>query len=67
MTADKQKPITDDLSFCRCAVISTLAGGAMATFSCCGMEGRYMVVHIPGDQKILSLSEIGVYGYLAGN
>uniref|UniRef100_A0A8C2CGN6 F5/8 type C domain-containing protein n=1 Tax=Cyprinus carpio TaxID=7962 RepID=A0A8C2CGN6_CYPCA len=50
-----------------CAVISTLAGGAMATFSCCGMEGRYMVVHIPGDQKILSLSEIGVYGYLAGN
>ncbi|KAF4101999.1 uncharacterized protein LOC131523597 [Onychostoma macrolepis] len=50
-----------------CAEISTLAAGATATFSCGGMEGRYMVVHIPGDQKILSLSEVGVYGYLAGN
>uniref|UniRef100_A0A673GWR6 Fucolectin tachylectin-4 pentraxin-1 domain-containing protein n=1 Tax=Sinocyclocheilus rhinocerous TaxID=307959 RepID=A0A673GWR6_9TELE len=50
-----------------CAVISTLADGATATFSCGGMEGRYMIVHIPGDQKILSLSEAGVYGYLAGN
>ncbi|XP_016366749.1 fucolectin-like [Sinocyclocheilus rhinocerous] len=48
-----------------CAVISTLADGATATFSCGGMEGRYMIVHIPGDQKILSLSEAGVYGYLA--
>uniref|UniRef100_A0A673GW51 Fucolectin tachylectin-4 pentraxin-1 domain-containing protein n=1 Tax=Sinocyclocheilus rhinocerous TaxID=307959 RepID=A0A673GW51_9TELE len=45
-----------------CAVISTLADGATATFSCGGMEGRYMIVHIPGDQKILSLSEAGVYG-----
>uniref|UniRef100_A0A673L0R2 Fucolectin tachylectin-4 pentraxin-1 domain-containing protein n=1 Tax=Sinocyclocheilus rhinocerous TaxID=307959 RepID=A0A673L0R2_9TELE len=50
-----------------CAVISTLADGATATFSCGGMEGRYMIVHIPGFQKILSLSEVGVYGYLAGN
>ncbi len=67
MTADEQKRITDDLSVCRCAEISTLAAGATATFSCGGMEGRYMVVHIPGDQKILSLSDVGVYGYLAGN
>uniref|UniRef100_A0A8C1PTG9 Fucolectin tachylectin-4 pentraxin-1 domain-containing protein n=1 Tax=Cyprinus carpio TaxID=7962 RepID=A0A8C1PTG9_CYPCA len=50
-----------------CAVISTLADGATATFSCGGMEGRYMIVHIPGYKKILSLSEVGVYGYLAGN
>ncbi|XP_016116535.1 uncharacterized protein [Sinocyclocheilus grahami] len=50
-----------------CAVISTLADGATATFSCGAMEGRYMIVHIPGDKKILSLSEAGVYGYLAGN
>ncbi|KAI2663082.1 Fucolectin-1 [Labeo rohita] len=50
-----------------CATISTLADGATDTFSCGGMKGRYMIVHIPGDQKILSLSEIGVYGYLAGN
>ncbi|RXN14159.1 hypothetical protein ROHU_009160 [Labeo rohita] len=51
----------------RCSVISTLADGATDTFSCGGMKGRYMIVHIPGDQKILSLSEIGVYGDLAGN
>ncbi|RXN31106.1 hypothetical protein ROHU_004832 [Labeo rohita] len=50
-----------------CATISTLADGATDTFSCGGMKGRYMIVHIPGDQKILSLSEVGVYGYLAGN
>ncbi len=48
-------------------MISTLAEGATDTFSCGGMEGRYMIVHIPGHQKILSLSEVGIYGYLAGN
>ncbi len=48
-------------------VISTLADGATATFSCGWDEGRYMIVHIPGHRKILSLSEVGVYGYLAGN
>ncbi|XP_039505388.1 fucolectin-like [Pimephales promelas] len=31
------------------------------------MVGRYMVVHIPGNDKILSLAEVGVYGDLAGN
>ncbi|KAL0189967.1 hypothetical protein M9458_017066, partial [Cirrhinus mrigala] len=46
-----------------CAVISTLEDGATDTFSCGGMEGRYMIVHIPGDQKILSLSEVAVYEY----
>ncbi|ROL54676.1 Fucolectin-1 [Anabarilius grahami] len=51
----------------RCGVISTLAASATATFSCGGMEGRYVVVHIPGNDKILSLCEVGVYGYLAGN
>ncbi|XP_058625947.1 fucolectin-4-like [Onychostoma macrolepis] len=50
-----------------CGVISTLGAGATATVSCGGMEGRYMVVHIPGDQQILSIAEAGVYGYLAGN
>lgn len=64
---NEQKQITDDLSVCRCGVISTLAAGATATFSCGGMEGRYMVVHIPGKQKILSIVGAGVYGYLAGN
>lgn len=64
---DEQKPITDDLSVCRCGVISTLAASATATFSCGGMVGRYMVVHIIGQLKILSLVEAGVYGTLAGN
>uniref|UniRef100_A0A672LFG1 Fucolectin tachylectin-4 pentraxin-1 domain-containing protein n=1 Tax=Sinocyclocheilus grahami TaxID=75366 RepID=A0A672LFG1_SINGR len=41
--------------------------GATATFSCGAMEGRYMIVHIPGDKKILSLSEAGVYGVPPGN
>ncbi|XP_048039514.1 fucolectin-like [Megalobrama amblycephala] len=50
-----------------CGVISTLAASATATFSCGGMEGRYVVVHIPGNKKILSLCEVGVYWYLAGN
>uniref|UniRef100_A0A671RX42 Fucolectin tachylectin-4 pentraxin-1 domain-containing protein n=1 Tax=Sinocyclocheilus anshuiensis TaxID=1608454 RepID=A0A671RX42_9TELE len=50
-----------------CGVISTLGAGATATFSCGGMVGRYMVVHIPGNLKILSLVEAGVYGTLAGN
>ncbi|XP_077083567.1 uncharacterized protein LOC143736761 [Siphateles boraxobius] len=51
----------------RCAVISSLAASATGTYSCGGMKGRYVIVHIPGDQKILSISEAGVYGYLAGN
>ncbi|XP_067266335.1 uncharacterized protein [Chanodichthys erythropterus] len=50
-----------------CGVISTLAASAAVNFSCGGMEGRYMVVHIPGNLKIVSLCEVGVYGYLAGN
>ncbi|XP_056091694.1 uncharacterized protein LOC130071104 [Rhinichthys klamathensis goyatoka] len=50
-----------------CAVISTIPSGATANYSCGGMEGRYVIVHIPGDQKILTVSEVEVYGYLAGN
>ncbi|XP_043101435.1 uncharacterized protein LOC122349455 [Puntigrus tetrazona] len=50
-----------------CAVISTLGDGATANFSCGGMEGRYMIVQLTGDKRILSLSEVGVFGDLAGN
>uniref|UniRef100_A0A673MNC7 Fucolectin tachylectin-4 pentraxin-1 domain-containing protein n=1 Tax=Sinocyclocheilus rhinocerous TaxID=307959 RepID=A0A673MNC7_9TELE len=50
-----------------CGVISTLGNSGTATFSCGGMVGRYMVVHIPGSRKTLSLVEAGVYGTLAGN
>ncbi|XP_051755487.1 fucolectin-1-like [Ctenopharyngodon idella] len=47
--------------------VLTTSANATTTFSCGGMEGRYVVVHIPGDEKILSLCEVEVYGYLAGN
>ncbi|XP_026117595.1 pentraxin fusion protein-like [Carassius auratus] len=36
-------------------------------FSCGGTEGRYVIVHIPGGGKILTLCEVEVYGYLQGN
>ncbi|XP_043117653.1 uncharacterized protein LOC122360882 [Puntigrus tetrazona] len=50
-----------------CAVISTLSSGATADFSCGAMMGRYVIVHIPGVQKILTLCEVEVYRYLGGN
>uniref|UniRef100_A0A673HFX1 Fucolectin tachylectin-4 pentraxin-1 domain-containing protein n=1 Tax=Sinocyclocheilus rhinocerous TaxID=307959 RepID=A0A673HFX1_9TELE len=58
--------ITDVLSVCRCAVVSTIPSGATANFSCGGIEGRYVTVHIPGDLKILTLCEVEVYGDLIG-
>uniref|UniRef100_A0A8C1JN76 Fucolectin tachylectin-4 pentraxin-1 domain-containing protein n=1 Tax=Cyprinus carpio TaxID=7962 RepID=A0A8C1JN76_CYPCA len=50
-----------------CAVISTIPSGATANFSCKGIEGRYVIVHIPGELKTLTLCEVEVYGYLLGN
>ncbi|XP_051501813.1 uncharacterized protein LOC127410684 isoform X2 [Myxocyprinus asiaticus] len=50
-----------------CAAISTIPSGVTANFSCGGMEGRYVYIHIPGNQKILALCEVGVYGYLLDN
>uniref|UniRef100_A0A8C1LIT8 Fucolectin tachylectin-4 pentraxin-1 domain-containing protein n=1 Tax=Cyprinus carpio TaxID=7962 RepID=A0A8C1LIT8_CYPCA len=35
-----------------------------ANFSCKGIEGRYVIVHIPGELKTLTLCEVEVYGYL---
>uniref|UniRef100_A0A8C1QEU9 Fucolectin tachylectin-4 pentraxin-1 domain-containing protein n=1 Tax=Cyprinus carpio TaxID=7962 RepID=A0A8C1QEU9_CYPCA len=49
-----------------CAVISTIPSGATANFSCKGIEGRYVIVHIPGELKTLTLCEVEVYGYLLG-
>ena len=46
----------------RCAVISSIPAGATYTFKCSGMEGRYVNIVIPGKKKILSLSEVEVYG-----
>nr|XP_055055642.1 uncharacterized protein LOC129440340 [Misgurnus anguillicaudatus] len=50
-----------------CATIVTIPPGANETFYCAGMKGRYVHVHIPGDQHILTLNEVEVYGFLAGN
>ena len=46
----------------RCAVISSIPAGATYTFKCSGMEGRYVNIVIPGKKKILTLSEVEVYG-----
>uniref|UniRef100_A0A8C2BXZ6 Fucolectin tachylectin-4 pentraxin-1 domain-containing protein n=1 Tax=Cyprinus carpio TaxID=7962 RepID=A0A8C2BXZ6_CYPCA len=50
-----------------CAVISTIPSGQTSNFSCGWMEGRYMFVHIPGDQKTLVLCDVKIYGYLTEN
>uniref|UniRef100_A0A8C1PIN1 Fucolectin tachylectin-4 pentraxin-1 domain-containing protein n=1 Tax=Cyprinus carpio TaxID=7962 RepID=A0A8C1PIN1_CYPCA len=44
-------------SVCRCS----------NNYSCYRLEGRYVIIHIPGDWKILTLCEVEVYGYLAEN
>ncbi|XP_051947955.1 uncharacterized protein LOC127619190 [Xyrauchen texanus] len=46
----------------RCAVIPSIAAGASASYSCSGMEGRYVNVFIPGHQTYLTLCEVEVYG-----
>ncbi|XP_065117506.1 uncharacterized protein [Paramisgurnus dabryanus] len=48
-----------------CATIVTIPSGATETFYCAGMKGRYVHVHIPGDQHILTLNEVEVYEFLA--
>ncbi|XP_048039513.1 uncharacterized protein LOC125264316 isoform X2 [Megalobrama amblycephala] len=50
-----------------CAVIPAIPAGESYNYTCNEMEGRYVNVYIPGDQKVLSLCEVGVYGYLAEN
>ncbi|XP_058639035.1 uncharacterized protein LOC131544671 isoform X2 [Onychostoma macrolepis] len=50
-----------------CAVISTIPSGATSNFSCGGIEGRYVIVHISGNLKTLTLCEVEVYGKVMGN
>ncbi|XP_051985488.1 uncharacterized protein LOC127645934 [Xyrauchen texanus] len=45
----------------RCAVISGIPAGKSVSYSCGGMEGRYMNVFIPGDSKSLTLCEVKVF------
>uniref|UniRef100_A0A674A4F3 Fucolectin tachylectin-4 pentraxin-1 domain-containing protein n=1 Tax=Salmo trutta TaxID=8032 RepID=A0A674A4F3_SALTR len=51
----------------RCVVISNIPAGQTNTFQCNEMEGRYVVVLIPGQDKVLTLCELEVYGTTAGN
>ncbi|XP_043085103.1 uncharacterized protein LOC122331663 [Puntigrus tetrazona] len=50
-----------------CAVIPAIPAGESYNYSCDGLDGRYVNIHIPGDGKILLLCEVEVYGYLAEN
>ncbi|XP_048039122.1 uncharacterized protein LOC125263964 [Megalobrama amblycephala] len=50
-----------------CAVIPAIPAGESYNYSCNGMEGRYVIVYVPEDQKVLTLCEVEVYGYLAEN
>ncbi|XP_052458930.1 fucolectin-5-like [Carassius gibelio] len=46
----------------RCGVTSLAPAGSSVSFSCGGMEGRYVNMYIPGIQKSLALCEVEVYG-----
>ncbi|XP_035862418.1 uncharacterized protein LOC116049772 [Sander lucioperca] len=51
----------------RCAVISSIAAGTSETFTCNGMEGRYVNIVIPGRAEYLTLCEVEVTGQPSGN
>ncbi|KAL0977961.1 hypothetical protein UPYG_G00163900 [Umbra pygmaea] len=51
----------------RCAVISHVPAGETHYFQCNEMEGRYVVVVIPGRKEVLTLCEVEVYGSQAGS
>ncbi|XP_059356686.1 fucolectin-1-like [Carassius carassius] len=46
----------------RCGVTSSFPAGSSVSFSCGGMEGRYVNMYIPNIQKYLTLCEVEVYG-----
>uniref|UniRef100_A0A8C1S338 Fucolectin tachylectin-4 pentraxin-1 domain-containing protein n=1 Tax=Cyprinus carpio TaxID=7962 RepID=A0A8C1S338_CYPCA len=46
----------------RCAVTSLVPVGSTVSFSCGGMEGRYVNMYIPNIQAYLTLCEVEVYG-----
>ncbi|XP_059356856.1 fucolectin-1-like [Carassius carassius] len=49
----------------RCGVTSSFPAGSSVSFSCGGMEGRYVNMYIPNILQHLTLCEVEVYG--AGN
>lgn len=46
----------------RCTVIESLPPGTTKTFSCNGMEGRFINIVIPGKKESLTLCEVEVTG-----
>ncbi|XP_052458932.1 fucolectin-4-like [Carassius gibelio] len=46
----------------RCGVTSLVPAGSSVSFSCGGMEGRYVNMYIPNIQEYLTLCEVEVYG-----
>ncbi|XP_062278799.1 uncharacterized protein LOC133983659 [Scomber scombrus] len=46
----------------RCAVISHIPAGFSQTFDCKGMDGRYVIIVVPGKTVYLTLCEVEVYG-----
>ncbi|KAL0966850.1 hypothetical protein UPYG_G00300930 [Umbra pygmaea] len=48
----------------RCVFISRIPEGMTQTFPCYEMQGQYVSIHIPGENKILRLCEVEVYGIL---
>ncbi|XP_077083583.1 uncharacterized protein LOC143736771 [Siphateles boraxobius] len=50
-----------------CAVIPVIPAGASYSYSCNRMEGRYVIVVIPGSDRILTLCEVEVYVVYPGN
>ncbi|XP_059356947.1 pentraxin fusion protein-like [Carassius carassius] len=46
----------------RCGVTSSVPAGSSVSFSCGGMEGRYVNMYIPNIQAIIALCEVEVYG-----
>lgn len=52
----------------RCALITHINAGKTFTFHCEGgsMAGRFVIIIIPGANKILTLCEVEVYGVPEG-
>ncbi|XP_059356723.1 fucolectin-5-like [Carassius carassius] len=46
----------------RCGVTSLVPGGSSVSFSCGGMEGRYVNMYLPNIQMYLTLCEVEVFG-----
>ncbi|XP_026109487.1 fucolectin-like [Carassius auratus] len=46
----------------RCGVTSLAPAGSSVSFSCGGMEGRYVNMYVPNIQRNLALCEVEVYG-----